>query len=227
MRRHFDPHGANIETRNDMRMPDRRAHVFAQKSPHPGDPVAAHDMIRVDHVLQARNGRNMSAHYDGRRRRKLPHHPAHLPNLADIHDDRRDAYDIVVILGQLFRERIARRKIEQRGRRRNVFLDQHDSPGAMKHAQRKTPLRARHLVMVKLHRIDAPAAEFIVLRVGSENRSKKNAGVCALRMSIHNYKFLLPSCARASIPQVIFVSLRSIRRFLQSRSEMARPKCVG
>ena len=50
---------------------------------------------------------------------------------------------------------------------------------------RKTPLRARHLVVVKLHRIDAAAAELIILRVGSKNGSQKNAGRRALGVNNH------------------------------------------
>ena len=57
----------------------------------------------------------------------------------------------------------------------------------MEHAQRKASLGARHLVVVKLHGIDPAAAELIVLRVGSKNGGKKNAGRSALGVNGHNY----------------------------------------
>ena len=55
----------------------------------------------------------------------------------------------------------------------------------------KASLGARHLVMVKLHRVDAAAAELIILRVRSENGGQKNAGTCALWVKTHGIKFLL------------------------------------
>ena len=55
----------------------------------------------------------------------------------------------------------------------------------MEHAQGERALRARHLVVVQLHRVDGAAAEFIVLGVGSEDGREQNAGVRALRVSLH------------------------------------------
>ena len=47
----------------------------------------------------------------------------------------------------------------------------------MEHAQREGTLRARHLVVVELHRVDGAAAELVVLRVGAENGGQQNSGV--------------------------------------------------
>ena len=47
----------------------------------------------------------------------------------------------------------------------------------MEHAQREAALGARDLIVIKLHRIDGAAAEFVVLRVRSEDRTQKNASV--------------------------------------------------
>ena len=52
----------------------------------------------------------------------------------------------------------------------------------MEHAQREAALRARHLVVIQLHRVDGAAAELIVLRVGTEDRTQQNAGLSSLRM---------------------------------------------
>ena len=61
----------------------------------------------------------------------------------------------------------------------------------MKHPQREASLGARHLVMVKLHGVDAAAAERIILGVRSENGGQKNAGTRALWVNTHRLKFLV------------------------------------
>ena len=73
-------------------------------------------------------------------------------------------------------------EIEQRAGRGDVALDHHQSPGAVEHAQREAALRARDLVVIQLHGIDGAAAEFVVLRVGAEDRAQKHAGLLALGM---------------------------------------------
>ncbi len=178
--RQLHPHGAPAEAGDDRGMADGRAFVFAQKTPHPGDAVAAHDVVGVDHLFDARNGRHVPAHHDGRARRQAPHHPAHLPHLAHVHDDGRDADDVVVVRRQLRLERLARGEIEHRGGRGDVLLDHEDAPRAVEHAQRERALLARHLVVVQLHRIDLPAAERIVLGIRTENGAEQNTGARAL-----------------------------------------------
>src|SRR3989304_2368910 len=73
-------------------------------------------------------------------------------------------------------------KIKDRARRADVLLNHGDAPGSMKHAQRKSPLYTRHLIVVELHRVNDPAAELVVARIRAENRAQKNAGAYALRM---------------------------------------------
>ena len=57
----------------------------------------------------------------------------------------------------------------------------------MKHAQRETALRARDLIVIKLHRIDGTAAKFVVLRIRPEDRTQKNASVTSFCMSFHRF----------------------------------------
>ena len=121
----------------------------------PRHALALHDVIGVDHRLDARNRRDVPADDDRRPRRVLPDEPAHLPDLADVDDDADEADDVVVVRRQLLDEALARRKVEQRARRRDVALNQHEAPGPVEHAQRERPLLARHLVVVQLDRIDA------------------------------------------------------------------------
>ena len=90
-------HGAPAEPGNDLRMANRRAVVFAQVTPHPGNAVAAHDVVGVDHVFDPRDRRHVPAHHDRGVRRDAPHHAAHLAHLADVDDDRGDAHDIVMV----------------------------------------------------------------------------------------------------------------------------------
>ena len=43
----------------------------------------------------------------------------------------------------------------------------------MEHAQRKAALLARDLVVIQLHGIDGAAAEFVILRIRSEDRTQQ------------------------------------------------------
>jgi hypothetical protein len=115
----------------------------------------------------------MAADDDGRRRGVLPDQTAHLAHLADVDDDPRDADDVVVLGPQFLDETLARRKVEQRGRRGDVRLDEHDAPGTMMHPERERPLGARHLVVIELERIDRAASVFIVLGEGSKDRRQE------------------------------------------------------
>ena len=45
-------------------MHDRSIGIFAEKPAHPTHPFAAHDMVGVDHVLDARNSSHKPAHHD-------------------------------------------------------------------------------------------------------------------------------------------------------------------
>ena len=42
------------------------------------------------------------------------------------------------------------------------------------HPQRERPLRARHLVVIQLERVDRPAAELVVSREGTEDRRQQH-----------------------------------------------------
>ncbi len=58
----------------------------------------------------------------------------------------------------------------------------------MEHPQREGSLSARHLIVIKLHGVDAAATELIILGVGSENRGEENAGMYALGVNAHFLK---------------------------------------
>src|SRR5947209_19184761 len=109
--------------------------ILSEILAHPADAFTAHDMIGVDHVFQPGNRGHVPVHHDLRLWREPADHGAHLPDLANIYDDGGYAHDIVAMLCELTLESLAGRKIEHCTRRGNVFLDHHDPPGAMKHAQ--------------------------------------------------------------------------------------------
>src|SRR5271166_811756 len=113
-------------------------------------------------------------------RRKPPHSPAHLTHLPEVGDDAGDTDDVVAMRGQLSLELVEGREVEQRTGCRNILLDHHQSPGAVKHAQRKAALLTGDLVVIQLHRIDGATAEFVVLCVGAKNRCKKYSCLSSL-----------------------------------------------
>ena len=122
-------------------------------------------------------------------RREFAHDAAHLPHFADIDDDRGDADDVVALAQQFRFKGFAGGKVQHGGGRRDVLLDHQDAPGAVEHAQGERPLLARHLVVVQLHRVDLPAAEFVVLRVRSKDGAEQNASAGAFRMGGHFQEF--------------------------------------
>lgn len=175
-----DPHDPRTQAGNNGRMTDGCGVILVEIAAHPGNPFAPDDVIGVDHVLDAGNCRPMPAHHDRGVRRELADHAAHLAYFRDIHDDRGDSDDVVALRGDLARKIVPRREIKNGAGRGNIRLDQHDAPGAMKHAQRKATLCARDLVVIKLHGINGAAAELVVLRVRAEDRAQQNAGLLAL-----------------------------------------------
>src|ERR1019366_4196660 len=100
-----------------------------------------------------------------------------------IHDDGRDADDVVMVGGQLAGEGFTGGKIQDRARSGNILLNHEDAPGAVKPTHGEGSLRAGYLIVVELHRIDGAAAEFIVLRVWAEHGREKHAGLDTLGMS--------------------------------------------
>jgi hypothetical protein len=142
-----------------------RVGIFAEVTAHPGNAFAAHDVVGVNEVLKSGRSGYVTADDDVRIGRELAHHATHLADFAEVHDDGRNSDDVVVVGFQLAGEVFAGGKVEHRARRRNILLDD--------------------LVVVKLHGIDGATAKFVVLRVGTENRSKKHACAAALRMNLH------------------------------------------
>ena len=167
-------------------MANRSAGIFAEIRAHPGDAFAFDDVVGVDHVVDARDGSDVAADNDLRVWRQLADDAAHLAHFADVHDDGRDADDVVLLLSDLAREGFAGREIEHRTGRGDVLLNHHDAPGTMEETRRKCALHARHLVVIKLHRIDGTAAKLVVLRVRTEHGTQEDAGVRAFGMGFHN-----------------------------------------
>ena len=62
-------------------------------------------------------------------------------------------------------------KVEDRAGYRDIRLDQHDAPRAVKHSQGEAALCASDLIMLELHRVNRAAGEFVILRVRSEDRT--------------------------------------------------------
>ncbi len=178
--RQADAHDAGAHSGNDGGMADGSALVFAEVAAHPGNAFAADNVVGIDHLFDAGDGGDVTADDDRGVGREFADHAAHLTHLADVDDDAGDANDVVMIGFQFAREVVARGEVENGARRGDVRLDQHDAPGAMKHAQREAALGARDLIVIKLHRIDGAAAEFVVLRVRAEDGAQQNAGVWSL-----------------------------------------------
>ena len=177
-----DAHDARAHPGNDCRMPDRRAFLFPEIAPHPRNAFAFHDVIGVNHRFDSGNGRDMPTHHDRGLRREFPRHAAHLAHLGHVHDNSGDADYVILITLQLALKIVARRKIEHRTGRGNIRLDHHDAPGSMKHAQREAALRSRHLIVIKLHRIDGAASELVILGIRSEDRTQQDPRLRSLRM---------------------------------------------
>ena len=167
----------HAEAREDFRMADGRVRVFAQITAHPGDALAANHAIGINQFVDAGDGGDVPADQDLRFGRQPANSAAHFAHLAEVRDDAGDADDVVFVRCEFLFEALERGEVEQRAGRRDVTLNHHQTPGAVKHAQRETALRARDLVVIQLHRIDGAAAELVVARIGPEDRTQQNAGL--------------------------------------------------
>ena len=88
--------------------------VFAEIAAHPSDTLAPHDVIGVDHLFDTWDRGDVSADDDGRLRRELADHAAHLTDFADVHDDRRDAHDVVLVGRQFLAKPLSCGEVEDR-----------------------------------------------------------------------------------------------------------------
>ena len=180
--RQFQPHHALAESTGDQGMLDRRRSIFAQKGTHPTNAFAFDDEIGVDDLIQVCNRSHVAADDDSGMRRKLPDHAAHFLHLANVHHNAGNADHVVMLRGQFFLKVRVRWEVEHGGGSADVFLDKHDAPGAVEHAQRVRSLFAGDLVMVQLHRIDAAATELVILRIWTEDTGEQNTSLAALGM---------------------------------------------
>ena len=142
-------------------------------------------MVGINHVFDAGNAGNMATDDDGGVGRELAYAAAHFADFAEVGNDAGDANDVVVMSCEFALKLLQGREVEQRAGSGDVLLNHHQSPRAVEHAQRKAALLAGDLVVIKLHGIDGAAAEFVVLRVGSENRSEKNS--CSNAFGMNSY----------------------------------------
>jgi hypothetical protein len=115
----------------------------------------------------------------------LSHESAHLTHLPDVHDDPGNADDVVVMTGDLTNETLARGEVEHRAWRADVVLDQHQSPTAMKHAERERTLLACDLVVIELGRVDRTRSELVVSRERLEDRCQEHARARTAWMRVH------------------------------------------
>jgi hypothetical protein len=79
-------------------MADGRVFFFSQVPPHPRDAFTPDNVIDVNHRLQRWKGRDMSTNHNDRCQGKLAYQSAHFLDLTEIHNDRGDADDVVVML---------------------------------------------------------------------------------------------------------------------------------
>ena len=156
-------------------MLDRPIDGLAEELAEPADALALDDVIGIEDPLYAGDGGNVTADDDDRLRGVLPHQSAHLAHLADIDDDPGNPDEIVAVGLQLPDEAPAGGKVEQRRGYGEVLLDQHETPGAVMHAQRERSLRTRDLVVIKLERVDGAASELIVTCEGAKHRREEHA----------------------------------------------------
>ena len=170
------------EARGNQRVAQRLVLVLAQEAAEPAHALAADDVIGVDPLVQIGHVGDVAADDDRGVRQILPNQLAHLLHFEDVGNDRRDADDVVLVGANLLDEAIERGEVQQRAGRGDVRLDHHQAPTAVEHPQRESALGPRHLVVVKLHRVHAPAAVLVVLAVGPEDARQQHARLRAGRM---------------------------------------------
>ena len=164
-------------------MLDGRVRGLAQELAEPRHAFALHDVVGVDHVLRrpgspprARRRRSCECGECSRTRR---HISRTLPTFTMMLEMPTMSYWWAC---QFLDEALAGGEVEHRAGRGDVVLDEDDAPRPVEHAQRERALLARHLVVVELHRVDRPAAELVVLGVGTEHGREQDARAGALRM---------------------------------------------
>ena len=78
-------------------MNDGRGFVLAQISAHPGNAFSADKVVCIHHVLDPGDCCNVAADHNLRVRAVFADQPAHLADLSDIHDDRREPDDVIPV----------------------------------------------------------------------------------------------------------------------------------
>ena len=132
-------------------------------------PLAPDDPVRIDPLFKVGDIGHMAADDNHGRRLVLPDQLAHPFDFQHVGRDAADPHDIVAAVADLLDEAVQGREVEQRAGRCDVGLDEHQPPGAVEHPQRERTFDPRDLVVVQFHRVDDPAAVFVVLGVGAED----------------------------------------------------------
>ncbi len=179
---HGDAHGPRADARGDDRVAKGTIFILAEVAAEPPHPFALNDVIGVDPPGQVGDVGDVPADDDGGVRLVLPDQLAHLLDFVDVGDDRRDADHVVLPSADFLDEAVQRGEVQHRARGLDVRLDHHQAPTAVEHPQRERPLRARHLVVVQLHRVHAPAAVLVILAVGAKDAGQQHPGLRAGRM---------------------------------------------
>ena len=118
-----------------LRVTDRLLGIFAQESAKPADPFAADDVVGVDPPLEVGNVGDVPADDDLGLGKMLADQLAHLLHLQQVRQDAADAHDVVGPAADLLDEAVQGGKVQERARRVEVRLDQHQAPGAMEQPQ--------------------------------------------------------------------------------------------
>ena len=104
-------------------MANRGFFILTQIAAHPRDSLAAHDVVRVDHVFDAGNGGDVPTNDNGGIRREAADHAAHLAHFGQIHDDRGNTYDVVLMLLELASKVLPRGEIQHGAWGRDIGLN--------------------------------------------------------------------------------------------------------
>jgi len=108
-------------------MPHGGVRVLPQEPAEPRDALACHHVVGVDQVAKPRPVRDVAADDDRGARLVAPHDLAHELHLAHVRHDGADADDVIGDRADLLLETLEGGEIEERGRRLQVRLDEHEA----------------------------------------------------------------------------------------------------
>ena len=163
-------------------VPDGLLRVFPEELAKPAHALALHDPVRIDPRGKVGDVGDVAADDNRGRRLVLADQLAHAFDFQHVGGDAAYSHDVVAAVTDFFHEAVQGRKVEQGTGCSDVRLDEHQSPGTVEHPQRKRTFYPSDLVVVQFHRVDSPAAIFVILSVGSEDARQQHPGSAAQRM---------------------------------------------